>query len=80
MLVILTLIQITMGNVVEPRLMGYSLNLSPMIVILSLVFWGYIWGIAGMFLAVPILATITLVCEKIETLRFISVFLRGKVG
>jgi len=80
MLIILTSIQITMGNLVEPRLMGYSLNLSPMIVILSLVFWGYIWGIAGMFLAIPILATITLVFEKIEPLRFISVFLRGKVG
>ncbi len=80
MLLSLTLIQITMGNFVEPRIMGYSLNLSPMIVILSLVFWGYIWGIAGMFLAVPILATLTIVCEKIEPLRFISVFLRGKVG
>jgi len=80
MLLILTLIQLSMGNIVEPRLMGYSLNLSPMIVILSLVFWGYIWGIAGMLLAIPILATITLVFEKIKPLRFISVFLRGKVG
>lgn len=80
MLLILSLIQLGMGNIVEPRMMGYSLNLSPMIVILNLVFWGYIWGVAGMFLSVPILATLTIVFEKIESLRFISVFLRGKTG
>lgn len=70
-------IQFAIGNILEPRLMGRSLNLSPLMVILFLIFWGWIWGIAGMLLAVPILGTITIIFENIESLRFISVFLRG---
>jgi predicted PurR-regulated permease PerM len=70
-------IQFAIGNILEPRLMGHSLNLSPLMVILSLIFWGWIWGIAGMLLAVPILGTITIIFENIESLKFISVFLRG---
>ena len=70
-------IQFGMGNIIEPKLMGRSLNLSPLMVILSLIFWGWIWGIAGMLLAVPILGTITIIFENIESLKFISVFLRG---
>ena len=45
-------VQSTMGNFVEPRAMGKSLNLSPLVVILSLIFWGFIWGPVGMVLAV----------------------------
>lgn len=74
----LTILQIAMGNIVEPRLMGRSLNLSPMIVIMSLIFWGYIWGVAGMILAVPILGTLTIIFENFESTRFLSVFFRGK--
>jgi predicted PurR-regulated permease PerM len=70
-------IQFAIGNILEPRLMGRSLNLSPLMVILSLIFWGWIWGIAGMLLAVPILGTITIIFENIDSLKFISVFLRG---
>ncbi len=79
LLLVLGILQFIMGNILEPRLMGYSLNLSPMIVILSLIFWGYIWGVAGMLLSVPILATSAIVFERIESLRFISVFLKGEV-
>ncbi|MEX2366942.1 MAG: AI-2E family transporter, partial [Pseudohongiellaceae bacterium] len=50
-----TTIQICIGNVLEPRLMGNSLNLSPMIILLNLSLWGIIWGIPGMFLCVPLL-------------------------
>ncbi len=78
MLLIISLVQLLMGNLVEPRMMGRSLNLSPLMVILSLIFWGYIWGVVGMILAVPILGTITIVFENIKSLRFLSVFLRGK--
>ena len=67
-----------MGNIIEPRMMGRSLNLSPLFVILSLIFWGYIWGITGLILAVPILGTLTIVLENIESLKFLSVFIRGK--
>ena len=77
-LAILTIgIQFAIGNILEPRLMGRTLNLSPLMVILFLIFWGWIWGIAGMLLAVPILGTITIIFENIESTKFISVFLRG---
>jgi len=79
LLLALGILQFFMGNILEPRLMGYSLDLSPMLVILSLIFWGYIWGVAGMLLSVPILATSAIVFERIESLHFISVFLKGKV-
>ncbi len=78
MLLALTILQTTMGNLVEPRLMGRTLNLSPLMVIISLIFWGYLWGVAGMILAVPILATLTIIFENVPELRFLSVFLRGK--
>ncbi len=76
----LTILQTVMGNIIEPRLMGRSLNLSPLMVIISLIFWGYLWGVTGMILAVPILAVLTIVFENVPQLRFMSVFLRGKVG
>lgn len=75
----LSILQFVMGNILEPRLMGYSLDLSPMAVILSLISWGYIWGVAGMLLSVPILATVAIIFERIDSLKFVSVFLKGKV-
>ncbi len=73
----LGILQFLMGNILEPRIMGYSLNLSPIMVILSLIFWGFIWGVAGMLLSVPILATIAICTERIDSLRFVSIFLKG---
>ncbi|WP_457673609.1 AI-2E family transporter [Thiolapillus sp.] len=54
LLVSLGTVQMLIGNVLEPRVMGSSLNLSPLVVILALSLWGQIWGITGMFLSVPI--------------------------
>jgi predicted PurR-regulated permease PerM len=54
------------------------LNLSPVLVVLSLLFWGWLWGITGMALAVPIMATIKIVCENIPSLRFVSVLMSSK--
>ncbi len=78
LIVSLSILQLSMGNFVEPRMMGRSLNLSPLFVILSLIFWGYIWGITGLILAVPILGTLTIVLENIDSLKFLSVFFRGR--
>jgi predicted PurR-regulated permease PerM len=69
--------QVTMGNIVEPRVVGKSLNLSPLVVIVSLVFWGFIWGPVGMVLAVPISSTIQIVCANIDSLRPISILMGG---
>jgi predicted PurR-regulated permease PerM len=73
--VALLLIQMTMGNVVEPKIMGDSLNLSPVVILLSLVFFGWMWGVVGALLSVPFAAVIKIVCENIEPLKPISILM-----
>jgi len=73
-------LQMTMGNVIEPRVMGFSLNLSPLLIIVSLIFWGWLWGIWGMILAVPLTATAKILFENIEPLQPISVLMSGENG
>lgn len=68
-LVLTGIVQIFMGNVLEPRMMGTRLGLSPLVVILSLLFWGWLWGPVGMILSVPIVAAIAIVCDNFESLR-----------
>lgn len=69
------LIQILVGNLLEPRLMGNSLNVSALVVILSLSIWGWIWGIVGMILSVPITVMLIIVFAKIPSTRGIAVLL-----
>ncbi|NNE48510.1 MAG: AI-2E family transporter [Rhodothermales bacterium] len=76
-LVLLGIVQISMGNVVEPNVMAFSLNLSALVILISLIFWGWLWGIWGMILAVPFTATLKIVFENIEPLRPISVLMSG---
>ncbi|OWY70932.1 hypothetical protein B7486_15155 [cyanobacterium TDX16] len=68
-------IQIVIGNVVEPRMMGKSLNLHPVVVLLGLIFFGMIWGIIGMFLATPIVALVKIILERIELTKPLGKFL-----
>ncbi len=65
-------IQIVVGNVIEPRLFGKSLNLSPLVTILALSVWGKIWGITGMILSVPITVIMIIVFSQFEKTRFIA--------
>jgi predicted PurR-regulated permease PerM len=58
-----------MGNLVEPRIIGKGLGLSPLVVFFSLVFWGWLWGIPGMIMAVPLVAVIKIVCQNVPSLR-----------
>ncbi len=64
-----------LGNVLDPMLTGQTLQLSSFGIILSLAFWGAIWGIAGMFLAVPIMVAVMIVCAHIPWLRPVAVLL-----
>ncbi len=57
------------GNVIEPRIMGRGLGLSPLVVIFSLIFWGWLWGISGMILAIPILAVLKIICQNVPALK-----------
>jgi len=71
-LVILIIIQQVIGNFIEPRLMGEGLDLSPLLVLFFLFFWGWLWGIPGMILAVPVAAVIKIICSNIDELRFVA--------
>lgn len=68
-------IQTILGNIIDPRLQGIQLGLSPFILLVSLSIWGYIWGIPGMFLAVPLTSIIQILCANIESLRPIAIIL-----
>ncbi|MCX7702335.1 MAG: AI-2E family transporter [Gemmataceae bacterium] len=69
LIVLLTLIQIVIGQVIEPRMAGSRLNLSPLLILLSLAFWGSLWGIPGMLLAVPLTVVCKIVLDHIEETR-----------
>lgn len=64
--VTVTLIAINMilGNIVEPRIEGDNLDLSPFVILVSLAFWGYMWGFVGMIIAVPLMVIVKIVCDS----------------
>ena len=68
-------VQFVMGNIVEPKLLGEKMELSPVFVLFSLFFWGWIWGLVGMFLAVPIASVVKIFCSNIEPLKPIAVLI-----
>lgn len=68
-------VQVTFGNILEPRLMGTSLNLSPVVILFNLALWGYIWGVAGMFLCVPFLIITTIVLSHFPKTRPVAILL-----
>lgn len=71
-------IQFTIGNILQPKLMGESLDLHPIVVLLSLIFFGTIWGIIGMFLAVPITAVVKIFLERFGYTKAIADLIAGK--
>lgn len=70
--------QVLVWNIVEPRLMGNKLNLSPLVILISLIFWGTLWGPIGMLLSVPIMVMINIVLAHIEVTRPIAILLSEK--
>ncbi len=71
-------IQFVIGNLLQPKMMGESLDLHPIVVLLSLIFFGTIWGIIGMFLAVPITAVVKILLERFGYTRAIADLIAGK--
>jgi predicted PurR-regulated permease PerM len=71
-------IQLFVANAVEPRVMGASLDVSPLLVLFSLIFWGWLWGAWGMVLAVPISATLKIICANVEALKPLAVLMSAK--
>jgi predicted PurR-regulated permease PerM len=68
-------IHIAEGEIVTPTLLARQLTLNPVVVIISLVFWYWMWGVAGALLAVPMLATFKIVCDRVPPLAAIGHFL-----
>lgn len=68
-------INMVLGNIVEPHLLGRRLGLSPLVVFGSLVFWGWVWGPVGMLLSVPLTVAIKIMLEGSDDLRWIAVFI-----
>jgi len=74
-LLLMVAAQLLTWNIIEPRLMGNRLNLSPLVILVSLIFWGTLWGPIGMLLSVPIMVIINIVLAHIEVTRPIAVLL-----
>jgi predicted PurR-regulated permease PerM len=77
----LVTVQVVVGNFIEPRIMGSQFNLSPLVILLSLIIWGKIWGVIGVFLCVPLLMILNIIFANFPSTRPIAVLLsrNGKV-
>ncbi|MCB9370505.1 AI-2E family transporter [Candidatus Woesearchaeota archaeon] len=75
LLALLVLVQIIFGNILEPKIAGKQLELSPIIILLSLFFWGTIWGIGGMLFAVPLTSIIKIVLQNIDATKSVVRYL-----
>lgn len=71
-------VQVTIGNFIEPKLMGEGLDLSPVTILVALVFWGLLWGIVGALLATPITAVLRIVLARFQTTRPFAELLAGR--
>jgi predicted PurR-regulated permease PerM len=78
LLLILLSIQNAIGYAIEPSIAGSRLNLSPLVIILSLAFWGTLWGIVGMILAVPLVVVIKSILENIPETRPLATMLSNE--
>ena len=74
-------IEIVFGNIIDPKLTGKTLNISTLAILINLVFCGMIWGPAGMFFSVPILAAVYITTAQFESTRWIATLLStdGKI-
>lgn len=74
-IVTIEVVQIIIGNYIEPKLMGRTLNLSPLVVIIALSFWGSIWGILGMILSVPMISILVIISAQFPSTKGLAVLL-----
>ena len=66
------------ANFLSPMIMGHRLRLSPVFVFLSVMVWGWLWGLAGAFIAVPLLLALRAVCKRVKRLRLVCIYLEGR--
>jgi AI-2 transport protein TqsA len=68
-------VNMLIGNLLEPALMGRRLGLSTLVVLISLVFWGWVWGLAGMLLSLPLTMAVKIALEGTSDFRWVAVLL-----
>lgn len=71
----ITIVQFMVGNLIEPRFLGKQLNLSPLVILVSLGIWGELWGILGMFLSVPIMVILMIVFSHFDKTKPVAILL-----
>lgn len=75
LMLILVIVQNVIGNVIEPKVMGDTLELSPVVVLFSLIFWGWMWGVVGMILSIPIMSVVKALLESVPATRPIAILM-----
>ncbi|HPC70876.1 MAG TPA: AI-2E family transporter, partial [Treponema sp.] len=72
---VMLLVNFIIGNILEPQIQGDNLGLSPFVVLVSLLAWGWLWGFAGLVLAVPMTVIVKIVCEHIPLLEPVAILI-----
>ncbi len=73
------LIQMVIGSIIQPKMMGDSMKLHPVVILIALIFWGMLWGIVGAFLAVPITSIIRIACDRHPLTKPVANLMAGKL-
>lgn len=76
---LLTATEFIIGNLLEPRFLGEGMDLHPVTVVASLIFWSLVWGVPGAFLSVPITASIKIVLSKLKHTRMVAELMAGRL-
>ena len=73
------LVQLVIGNFIEPAIMGDHLDLHPVTILCALVFWGMIWGVSGMLMAAPMTAVLKIICDRFHITQPVGEILAGRL-
>ncbi|MBQ9495706.1 MAG: AI-2E family transporter [Treponema sp.] len=73
-----TLTNMMLGNIVEPRIQGHNLGISPFVILVMLSLWGWMWGFMGMIMAVPLTVVIKIICENVPLLHPVAILLGNR--
>lgn len=76
----MTTINMVLGNIIEPRVEGKNLGISPFVILVSLTFWGWMWGFIGMIIAVPMMMIVKIICENVSFLQPVAIILGNKLS
>ncbi len=77
-IIVITGVQVIMGGILEPVFMGKSFSINVIAVLVMLMFWGFLWGIPGLIMAIPLTVFIKIILEQFPKTKLIAAFLSGK--